>query len=328
MKQVESETPLVSIVIVCMNKPENLKACLGSIRKYTKIPYETFVVAYLFSEKNLMDVKRDYPWVSFIESNEIRGFSENNNLALRQARGKYCFVLNDDTEMKTSVIDHLVHSIERLPNNVAAISPRSVYGDGTLQTCGRAVNTTWTYILWRFKLWNESSYIQSKANETGLFETGDLLGALFLIKTDIFREIGFFDEKYFFTPEDLAVGHELRKKGYKCYADAGTEIIHYEGMSGGKSISMVKTATSAAATRGLLIYFSHGNALLYILLSFITILSLLPKIVYYYTLSLQSLRPNKGYVYYLSCKHALKACVSRRTPKELFCHYFQQLSTK
>lgn len=55
--------------------------------------YETLVVAYLFSKENLEKVKHDFPWVTFIESNEIRGFSENNNLALRQAKGKFCFVL-------------------------------------------------------------------------------------------------------------------------------------------------------------------------------------------------------------------------------------------
>lgn len=61
--------------------------------------YECFVVAYLFSKENLEKVKHDFPWVKFIENNEIRGFSENNNLALRQAKGKYCFVQNDDTEL-------------------------------------------------------------------------------------------------------------------------------------------------------------------------------------------------------------------------------------
>ena len=80
----------VSIVIVCMNNLKNLYPCLNSIRKYTTVSYETLVVAYMFSKGNLEKVKQDFPWVTFIESREIRGFSENNNLALRQARGRYC----------------------------------------------------------------------------------------------------------------------------------------------------------------------------------------------------------------------------------------------
>ena len=64
----------VSIVIVCMNNLKNLYPCLNSIRKYTTVSYETLVVAYLFSEENLEKVQHDFPWVTFIESNEIRGF--------------------------------------------------------------------------------------------------------------------------------------------------------------------------------------------------------------------------------------------------------------
>ena len=39
----------VAIVIVCMNNLKNLIPCLDSIKKYTKIDYEVWVTAYLFS---------------------------------------------------------------------------------------------------------------------------------------------------------------------------------------------------------------------------------------------------------------------------------------
>lgn len=109
-----NNNPTVSIVIVCMNNPKNLYPCLESIKKYTQVSYECFVVAYLFSEENLEKAKKDFPWVKFIESNEIRGFSENNNLALTQAKGKFCFVQNDDTELRMPCIDKLVNRVSSL----------------------------------------------------------------------------------------------------------------------------------------------------------------------------------------------------------------------
>lgn len=60
----------VAIVIVCMNNLKNLYPCLESIRKYTSVTYETLVVAYLFTPDNLRKAKEDFPWVTFIESNE------------------------------------------------------------------------------------------------------------------------------------------------------------------------------------------------------------------------------------------------------------------
>ena len=45
------ETPLISIVIVCMNRMDNLVPCLEGIRAHTGVPYETLVVAYRFTRR-------------------------------------------------------------------------------------------------------------------------------------------------------------------------------------------------------------------------------------------------------------------------------------
>ena len=136
----------VSIVIVCMNNLDNLYPCLDSIKTQTqKVSYETFVVAYLFSEDKILKLKTDYPWVIIIESNEIRGFSENNNLALRLAKGKYCFVLNDDTYHRESVIDELFDELNNLPEQIAILSPIILNVDGSVQYCGRPKYNLFTY---------------------------------------------------------------------------------------------------------------------------------------------------------------------------------------
>lgn len=316
----------VSIVIVCMNNLNNLYPCLNSIKKYTtKVTYETLVVAYLFTQDNIDKVKADFPWVTFIESNELRGFSENNNLALRCAKGKYLFVLNDDTELKMPVIDNLVKSIERLPSDVAAVSPRSVYADGTIQSCGRPVHTTWTYVKSLFNLWNERKYILSNEHRRGLFETGDLVGALFLIKADIFEKIGFFDETYYFCPEDIAVSFELRKLGYKCYVDCDVDITHYEGMSGGNSVSWVKTATAPAGTKGELIFYSHRSPVVFLLLTLLTLTALMSRFLLMCVYELFSRRSSHLHVKRICCQHSILACLSNKTPKELFIHYYNKI---
>ena len=109
----------VSVIIVSMNNYEVLSRCLDSIRTHTSTSYEVFVVAYLFSPENLQHLRQNYPWAQIIESNEIRGFSANNNLALRKATGKYCFVLNDDTKIESDVITSLAATFDQLPSEAA-----------------------------------------------------------------------------------------------------------------------------------------------------------------------------------------------------------------
>lgn len=313
----------VSIVIVCMNNLKNLYPCLESIKRYTTVSYECFVVAYLFSKDNLEKVKKDFPWVKLIESNEIRGFSENNNLALRQAQGKYCFVLNDDTEMRMPVVDRLVESIEKLPENVAIVSPVTTFPDGRVQVCGVPPIKWYTALLELLHLWKRSCS-KKYVNKEGLFKSYNIIGAAFLTKTDVFRKVGFFDERYFFCPEDIALSTLLNKKGYECWVDNDARIIHYEGMSG-KSVSLIQTATKPAARRGSILWFANGNRLAEIALGSVYSLITVFLCVWHFAKGANGAQPNEYSVLALSEWNVIKNTYSQKTPKEIFIRYFSKL---
>jgi GT2 family glycosyltransferase len=246
------EEPLVSIVIVCMNRPDNLYPCLQGVRAHTHVPCETFVVAYRFSAENLAKAQADFPWVRWIVRDGIRGFSENNNLALREAKGTYCFIVNDDTRMDTPVVDRLVEDFGRLPDSAAAVSPCIRFPDGRVQTCGRGPWSPWRYA--RHYLHGVDETRPSRwSMQAGLFRTYTLNGACFLIRTDVFREAGWFDERYFFTPEDIALGHLLNDRGYSVWADADVSITHVAG----GSVSALEPAIKPARVRGSLIFYGE-----------------------------------------------------------------------
>ena len=313
----------VSIVIVCMNNLKNLYPCLESIKKYTTVSYECFVVAYLFTKENMEKVKTDFPWVEFVESNEIRGFSENNNLALRQAKGKYCFVVNDDTEMKMPVIDRLIESFGKCPKNTAVVSPNILNYKGEVAVCGRPKITLWKFVLKTFHLWDEKSdtkYI----NKTGLFQTYNILGAAFLMKTDVFRNHGWFDEYYFFCPEDIALSTDLNNDGYLCFVDSDTYITHYEGMSN-KSISYIQTATWPASRQGCIHFYANNRKCIELFLRFITIVGVGLNYLLHVMKGRLSARPNSYIVMAIGDLNTLKTAFSRKKPKELFIEFYNKI---
>ena len=315
---------MVSIVIVCMNNLKNLYPCLNSIRKYTAVSYETLVVAYLFSRENLERVKHDFPWVTYIESNKIRGFSENNNLALRQARGKYCFILNDDTEMKMPVIDLLVADIKAMPSNVACMSPKTVFGDGSFQSCGRPPMNWKTYLLSMLHLWKESND-KNWINKKGLFRSYNLVGAAFLIHTDVFRRIGWFDEYYFFCPEDIKVGTELNKLGYECWVDSDVVLCHYEGGSSRKKCNKTQMATTPAAVKGALHYYSEGRIYRRVLLSFVSFFVNLVRFIIYTMKSILRSKPNDDTYKAKAMYNTLKYSYGAKSPKDIFKVIFTKI---
>lgn len=248
--------PEVSIIIVCMNRPDLLYPCLESIKLNTSARYETLVVAYRFSEENLSALRSDWPSVQIIENNELAGFAENNGLALRQARGKYCFVVNDDTIMSQPVIDSLLSDFSFLPDKAVAISPKIVFADGRVQTCGREAWTPLRYLRHYLHLVDETKP-GPYSMQDGLFRTRTLNGACFLIKTEAFRKAGWFDETYTFTPEDIALGQYLEKLGYEIWADASVSITHLAGSTAGP----METAIKPTRVRGSLIFYSSMQKL-------------------------------------------------------------------
>lgn len=311
----------VSIVIVCMNNLKNLYPCLNSIRKYTRVSYETFVVAYLFSKENLEKVKHDFPWVTFIESNEIRGFSENNNLALRQAKGKYCFVLNDDTEMEMPVIDRLILSLEQTPG-CSIISPISYFPDRRLQSCGRPRHTILTWFLSSLCLYNEQKVKSKYTHGQGVFQTYNLVGAFFLMPTELFRNLGWFDERYFFCPEDIALSTKANKLGYKLYVDADVSIIHKEGGTWSKTL----TATQPTSLRGELIFYSKNNVT-YLLLGIWAWLINAIKLLVFSVIYV--IKPTEKSKIALKCKyHNICSIFTHKSTKEIFIKYFTALKNK
>lgn len=303
----------VSVIIVCMNRPDTLYPCLDGITAHTSLSYEVFVVAYMFSPSNLEALRRDYPNVKVIVSEDLRGFSENNNLALRKAKGKYCFIVNDDTLMDMPVIDALVSDFEKLPSGAAIVSPKIVFPDGKVQTSGRAPWTAWRYMKHYLHLVDET--VPDKwSMRKGLFRTWTVNGACFLIKTDVFREAGWFDERFTFTPEDIALGHKVNEMGYTVWADDDVVITHCAG----STVSRFEAAIKPTRVRGALIFYSNGSKIKYFLLGlYVWLVEALRYLKY-----LPREKSGNNKVMFDSSRNVMHSIFTTATTKEIFEKYF------
>ncbi len=308
----------VSIVIVCMNNLTVLLPCLDSIRKYTvKYSYEVFVVSYLCNKEYFRILHDNYSWVKIIESNEIRGFSENNNLAFKKMSGKYCFVLNDDTFFTTPVLDALVDSMLLTPD-AAIMSPSLFFPDGRPQFCGRPPMNIWNYVLSMLKIWKEQKVVSKYTNKAGIFQSYNIIGAAFLIKSDIFENLGYFDEKFFFGPEDLALSTLANKLGYKCFVNSSISIYHVQG----QSFSRTVTATMPAHRIGNILFYADDSFLKHIFLNTFIVGELLLK---WFPFKVKALMGSEFAKYKsIGCINSICSILKGRTPKEAFIYYYKQ----
>ncbi len=306
---------VVSVVIVCMNRPDILFPCLDSLREgNADAVLETFVVAYRFSAENLALLREKYPWVTVTLSDGVRGFSENNNLALRHVRGEYCFVVNDDTLLPPGLVGSLVDDFGKLPPEAAAVSPCIRFPSGKVQTCGRAPWTAWRYVKHYLHRVDETVPTRWSMQE-GLFRTWTLNGACFLARTSVFREAGWFDERFFFTPEDIALGQLFNALGHTVWADSALSITH---LAGG-SVSRMEPAIKPARVQGALIYYGDGKWFrIFALRVFIWSFELIRAGKYLFTSRPEGSRND---IMFRTACNVMRTAFSKATPKELFIRF-------
>ena len=300
--------PAVSIIIVCMDRPDNLRPCLSSIKQHTTAEYEVLVVAYRFSADNLSAMREEFPWVRFIVNDALSGFSENNNLALKEASGEFCFILNDDTELPGPAIDRLLADFGKLPADAAIVAPKLLNADGSLQLCGRPDYPAVNYLR---QQWHR--YREPIDNGSGLFRTFNISGAAFLIRTSVFKELGWFDERYFFTPEDIALSTLARRRGYSVWCDSEAEVVH----KWRTTASRISPAVRPAAVRGSLIFFSDGSKLRYLLLGAGVWAAEMGKRI---KARIQGRRAE-----YITYRNITRSIFTSKTPKDIFIRYFNEL---
>ena len=228
-----SEAPLVSIVIPCYNQIHYTYQCLISIKENTdfaETPYEV-IIADDVSTDATREIGMYADNLVVARNRENMGFLRNCNQAAAIARGKYIFFLNNDTQVQKGWLSSLVELIER-DDSIGMVGSKLVYPDGRLQEAGGIIwsdGSGWNYGRLQDPADPEYNYVK---------EVDFISGAAIMIRTDLWKEIGGFDER--FAPayyEDTDLAFEVRKHGKKVMFQPKSVVIHFEGISNGTDTS-------------------------------------------------------------------------------------------
>ncbi len=219
----QTKRPDLSISIVSFNRGDLVTQCLSSVRAHTRsVTYEVHLVAHEYDPAALEALKSSHAGIVVHRVSGIRGYSQNNNVALRAARGRYVAILNDDTVFQSDVFGQLVGFLERDPSVVAAC-PVLRNQDGSLQKGLRGRLTPWGVLLHELKL--DRLVPPARAAQLGTFDctwlpadVGEAVdieagtGACFVARREALEAIGFLDEVFFLGPDDVDWTQRLRRQ--------------------------------------------------------------------------------------------------------------------
>lgn len=228
----------VSIIIVNYNTYKITQACIDSIFEHTKdINFEVIVIDNFSQDESFERFSTDNRIIYLYQSQNL-GFGKANNIGFENSNGKYIFLLNSDTLLKSNAVKEFYDYMENAPSNIACvgsllkdINNNIIHSYGDFPTLWTGLRT-YSILDCLFRILNIKFPPHIKNNIVDYITGADLF-----IKREIICKYGLFDPDFFMYYEETELQYRYQKNGGVSIIYNVPHIIHLENYSIKKSIN-------------------------------------------------------------------------------------------
>ena len=227
---------LISVITVNFHQPNVSIELLKSINLHpAKANIEIILVDNGSKENNEAYFKDYCAELIYIRSEQNLGFAGGNNLGIRQAKGDYLFLINNDTEITSGLLDQLAQTLAENPH-IGIISPKINYFDdkSMIQYAGF---TPMNYYTCRNSCVGQFE-TDNKQYDDLVQPTGYIHGAAMMIRKEALDKSGLMAENFFLYYEETDWCDKIRKAGYQVWVNTNALIYHKESISVGKNSAL------------------------------------------------------------------------------------------
>ena len=218
----------VAVVILNFKVKEEIKKCIRSVQSSTYKDLEIIVVDN-YSQDELEKEISSFDDVYFYQTNKNLGYTGGNNIGIKIALNlgvDYILILNPDTTIDKKCIENLVKGIEK--NKAGIVGPKIYFsGTKTIWYAGGVMDLA--NVIGRHRGVDEKDLGQYEKEE----ETDYITGAAILIKSNVIKKIGLFDENFFLYYEDSDYCMRAKKAGFKNFYIPNAIVFHDNAKSSG-----------------------------------------------------------------------------------------------
>jgi GT2 family glycosyltransferase len=191
----------ITVIITSFRSGEKIKTCLNSIDRQTKI----ILVENSNDSKIKNNIEKEFSNVECILTGSNLGYGKANNIGLRKTTTKFALILNPDATLHQSTLNNFLKTVEKIPK-FAIMAP---YTKGE----------------------------KNNLKNSDPIETINVKGFAMFLNLSEFKDIGFFDEDFFFYFEEIDLCKRLINHGKKIYLVPDIKINHGGGRSHEVSIN-------------------------------------------------------------------------------------------
>jgi len=195
----------ITVIITTFKSGEKIRNCLNSINRETKV----FLIENSNDSETKKNIEEEFRNVECILTGANLGYGKSNNIGLKKVTTKYALILNPDATLHPSALKNFVKATEKIPE-FAIMAP---------------------YIQEK-KSKNDKNYLKNISP----VQVDNVKGFAMFLNLSEFKDIGFFDEDFFFYFEEIDLCKRLVNRGKKIYLVPDIIINHEGGTSHEKFI--------------------------------------------------------------------------------------------
>jgi GT2 family glycosyltransferase len=214
--------PVATVVVVNYRSGRHLRTCLEALLSHNQGVSVEVIVVDNASGDDSFDVARaaaEAGLVTALESGTNLGLAGGVNLALECARGRYLAVVNPDTVTQPGWLSPLIEVLERDAKIGVACPLILLTGTDRINSAGQHIHVTGLGF---------NRLLEAPRSEAGDLphEVPGLHGACFLIRTEMLRRLGGWDETGFLYQEDVALSWSTRLAGMSIVCVPASRVSH------------------------------------------------------------------------------------------------------
>ena len=225
----DTETPLVVVVIANWNLRKDLLECLGSLYETEYPNMRVIVVDNNSSDDSVEAVARAYPQTQLITRSDNGGYAVALNDGIRAGAvfdPDFFLILNNDTLVPRDTLRKLVDVLLSDPR-AAIAAPKIIYHDHPERIFSLGDHIyPWLPLPGRVgrKAYDRPAYSKTQ-------EYDYLFGCALLMRTESLKQVGLFDTSFFMYYEDADICRRMRDSGWKNIRVGSAVISHKASMS-------------------------------------------------------------------------------------------------
>lgn len=200
--------PTISLCILCHDRPAELASALGSAAAE---PWAEVVVLDMASDPPVAPV----PGARWLRSDDNVGVTKGRNRLAEGVSGDVLVFLDDDAVFVTSVVARLQQAFAGDPNlGAVAFRVRRPTGDGP----------------------SLEHPFRGRAGQVGERESGRdcayFVGCGYAIRRSAHLQVGGYDDRFFYSTEEVDLSFRLLRDGWRLRYDPGIEVEHRPSTKG------------------------------------------------------------------------------------------------